>query len=173
MKILKIYTDGRYIPKVKSGATSFIALEVSSEGNRVLTESAKFYEMSKSETEDTYYNTNHKMEIQAILNALNWLRSKGYSKSHRIYVYTDSQNIQLATADWIRKWKKRNWKTAANTAVKNKDMWVKLDKMSNEFTSLFIQWVQGHNGDPWNERADALCKTIMEKQLGHEINIKI
>jgi len=173
MKILKIYTDGRYIPKVKSGATSFIALEVSSEGNRVLTESAKFYDIGPEQRNKTFYNTNHKMEIQAILNALNWLRSKGYSKTHRIYVYTDSQNIQLATSDWIKKWKKRNWKTAAGTPVKNRDMWLKLDGQSSEFTSLYIQWVQGHNGDPWNERADALCKTIMKKNIGHEIDIEI
>ena len=174
MKILKIYTDGRYIPKVKSGATSFIALEVAKEGNRVLTESAKFYTISLEESaNNTYLSSIHKMEVQAILNALNWLRTKGYSKTHRVYVYTDSQNIQLAVASWIEKWKLRNWKTTTGKPVKIKEMWMKLDKQSKEFASLHIQWVQGHQGDPWNERADELCKTIMNKELGYDAEIEV
>tara|TARA_R110000851_G_scaffold78000_4_gene172052 strand:+ start:111 stop:629 length:519 start_codon:yes stop_codon:yes gene_type:complete len=172
MKILKVYTDGRYIPRLKSGATSFIVLEVLPDENKLLTESAKFYQMKEAE-KLTFYNTNHKMEIQAVINSLNWLRSKGLSKSHRIYVYTDSQNIQLAVDDWMEKWKARDWKTSAGNLVKNKKMWEKLDVLSEEFTSLFINWVQGHNGDEWNERADELCRVVMEKQLAHETNVKI
>jgi ribonuclease HI len=172
MKILKVYTDGRYIPRLKSGATSFIVLEVLPEENKLLTESAKFYQMKISD-KVTYYNTNHKMEIQAVINSLNWLRSNGYNKSHRVYVYTDSQNIQLAVDDWMAKWKQRDWMTSAGTMVKNKEMWEKLDVMSDEFESLFINWVQGHNGDKWNERADELCRVVMEDKLGHECNVKI
>jgi ribonuclease HI len=170
MKILKVYTDGRYIPSIQCGASSFIVLEVTPKENKVLTESAKFYQQKQIQSEDPDC---HAMEIQAIINALNWLRSKGYNVKRRVYVYTDSQNIQLAVDDWMSKWRKRDWKTAAGTIVKDRKLWEKLDTMSEEFESLFINWIQGHNGDKWNERADELCRVVMEKKLGHEINVKV
>jgi ribonuclease HI len=53
-------------------------------------------------------------------------------------------------------WKKRGWKTAARTAVKNEDLWRKLDEAIIKHKIEWI-WVKGHSGNEGNERADALA----------------
>jgi ribonuclease HI len=53
-------------------------------------------------------------------------------------------------------WKRRNWHTADGKPVKNQDLWLQLDALSQLHTIRW-KWVRGHAGHPENERADALA----------------
>ena len=58
--------------------------------------------------------------------------------------------------DWMPNWKKRGWKTASKTPVKNEDLWRRLDAaISNH--QIEWTWVKGHSGNVGNERADTLA----------------
>ncbi|MBM3397995.1 MAG: ribonuclease HI, partial [Betaproteobacteria bacterium] len=56
---------------------------------------------------------------------------------------------------------------AAKQPVKNADLWQKLDTVvSSSEHRIDWRWVKGHNGDPGNERADALANQGVDKALG-------
>jgi ribonuclease HI len=95
--------------------------------------------------------TNNRMELMAVIQGLLALR-----KPSRVRVYTDSQYVQKGISEWIHGWKRRGWRTADKKAVKNEDLWRRLDEAAAAH-DVEWHWVKGHAGHPENERADALA----------------
>ncbi|TFW07628.1 ribonuclease HI [Oxalobacteraceae bacterium OM1] len=95
--------------------------------------------------------TNNRMELKAVIEALNAL-----NRPCEVIVHTDSQYVQKGISEWIHGWKARGWKTAAKEPVKNADLWQALDTAQARHT-IDWRWVKGHAGHPGNERADALA----------------
>jgi len=95
--------------------------------------------------------TNNRMELTAVIRALEAL-----TRHSRVRVYTDSQYVQKGISEWIRAWKRRDWKTADRKPVKNVDLWRRLDEL-NASHEVEWRWVKGHAGHPENERADVLA----------------
>ena len=100
--------------------------------------------------------TNNRMELRAVIEALNIL-----NRSCEVIVHTDSQYVQKGISEWIHGWKARGWKTAAREPVKNADLWQALDA-AQEHHQVEWRWVRGHNGHAGNERADALANRGVE-----------
>jgi ribonuclease HI len=98
-----------------------------------------------------YKTTNNRMELQAVIEALQML-----SRPCDVRVYTDSQYVQKGMSEWLDGWKARGWRTADKKAVKNADLWQQLDQLSQQH-HIQWQWVRGHAGHVMNERADALA----------------
>ena len=96
--------------------------------------------------------TNNQMEMQAALEALKYLKDEDVV----IELYTDSNYLRQGITEWIHKWKKNNWKTAAKKPVANRDLWIEISDL-NEKMTVEWNWVKGHAGDPGNERADELA----------------
>jgi ribonuclease HI len=95
--------------------------------------------------------TNNRMELTAVIQALQALRKP----SHAI-VHTDSQYVQKGIQEWLRGWRARGWKTADRKPVKNVDLWQALDAQASRH-QLEWRWVKGHSGHADNDRADALA----------------
>ena len=95
--------------------------------------------------------TNNRMELIAVIRALESL-----TKSCAIEIYTDSQYVKNGIETWIHAWKKNGWKTSDRKPVKNTDLWRRLDALATQHRMQW-RWVRGHDGDPGNERADALA----------------
>lgn len=74
-----------------------------------------------------------------------------------VRVLTDSKYLKRGVRQWLDRWKENGWMTAAQTAVKNDDLWRTLDEVRTGRTITW-KWVRGHNGDRGNERADALAR---------------
>ncbi len=96
--------------------------------------------------------TNNRMELLAVIRALNSLK-----RPVRARVHTDSQYVQKGISEWIHGWKARGWKTAAKEPVKNADLWRELDAAAGRHQVEWL-WVRGHSGHPENERADELAR---------------
>ncbi len=73
-----------------------------------------------------------------------------------VTIFTDSQYLRNGISTWIHAWKARGWKTADHKPVKNIDLWQRLDALVQQHRVTW-QWVKAHNGDPGNEKADALA----------------
>ena len=95
--------------------------------------------------------TNNRMELRAVIEALASLR-----RSCDVTIHTDSQYVRKGITEWIHSWKRRGWRTADGKAVKNAELWQRLDAL-RELHHVDWRWVRGHAGDPGNERADALA----------------
>ncbi|MDP2111936.1 MAG: ribonuclease HI [Thiobacillus sp.] len=95
--------------------------------------------------------TNNRMEMTAVIRALESLK-----RPSAVEVHTDSQYVQKGISEWMAGWKRRNWRTADGKPVKNQDLWLQLDALS-QLHGIEWKWVRGHNGHPENERADELA----------------
>jgi ribonuclease HI len=95
--------------------------------------------------------TNNRMELTAVIEALNAL--KGPSE---VELFTDSEYVRKGITEWIHNWKRRGWQTADKRPVKNSDLWRALDDAARRH-HIQWRWVRGHDGNPGNERADALA----------------
>ena len=95
--------------------------------------------------------TNNRMELTAVIEALNSLK-----RTCDVIVYTDSEYVRKGITEWIHGWKLRGWKTADKKPVKNAELWQRLDALRS-LHRVEWRWVKGHAGDPGNERADALA----------------
>jgi ribonuclease HI len=95
--------------------------------------------------------TNNRMELMAVIQALEALRSPA-----RVILYLDSEYVRNGITSWIHNWKRRGWRTADNKPVKNAELWQRLDAAAGPH-QIDWRWVRGHTGDPGNERADGLA----------------
>jgi ribonuclease HI len=105
--------------------------------------------------------TNNRMELTAVIEALNALKG-----SRNVVLYTDSKYVKDGINSWIDNWKKRGWKTAAKKPVKNQDLWQALDA-AREAHQIEWVWVKGHAGNDGNEQADALANRGIDELLGY------
>jgi ribonuclease HI len=106
--------------------------------------------------------TNNRMELMAVIQALEALK-----RPCAITLYLDSQYVLKGVTEWMAGWKAKGWRTAGKTPVKNVELWQRLDALLKDSGHVVDwRWVRGHNGDPGNERADALANRGVETALG-------
>ena len=99
----------------------------------------------------TLESTNNRMELTAVIKALNALKG-----GRQVILYTDSKYVLDGINSWIDGWKSRGWKTAAKKPVKNQDLWEALDNARGRH-DINWKWVKGHAGNAGNEEADELA----------------
>jgi ribonuclease HI len=90
--------------------------------------------------------TNNQMEMQAAIAALEYLSA--HPQPDSIPLYTDSKYVN---------WKRNNWKTSSKQPVKNQELWQHLDRLNSQHKVQW-NWVEGHSGNPGNERCDAIAR---------------
>ncbi len=106
--------------------------------------------------------TNNRMELLAVIRALESLK-----RPCLVTLYLDSQYVLKGITEWLPGWKAKGWRTASKQPVKNVELWKELDALvSGGGHSIDWRWVRGHDGDPGNERADALANFGVEVALG-------
>lgn len=103
--------------------------------------------------------TNNRMELLAAIMGLEAL-----TRPSAVALTTDSQYVKNGITDWLAKWKKNNWQTAAKRPVKNRDLWLRLDRACQPHR-IEWQWVRGHSGHQQNERADRLANKAIDDFL--------
>lgn len=104
--------------------------------------------------------TNNRMELTAVIESLAALKTPS-----RVTLHLDSEYVRNGITSWIHNWKRRGWRTASNQAVKNVDLWQRLDDLTQAHQIDWC-WVRGHAGDEGNERADALANRGVEEVRG-------
>jgi len=96
--------------------------------------------------------TNNRMELTAAIEALDALK-----RPCRVELHTDSQYVRNGITQWLSLWKARGWRTMSKGAVKNEDLWRRLDEARLRH-EVDWRWVKGHAGHELNERADGLAR---------------
>lgn len=149
MKKIQIYTDGSCLGNPGAGGYAAIL---------------RFAETDKEVSGGFCLTTNNRMEILAVIEALNSLKESCY-----VDLYTDSQYVANAIEKkWLINWKKNGWKTANKKPVKNQDLWLRLDSQLEKH-EVHFHWVKGHAGHMENERCDILAREeAMRPELPHD-----
>ena len=106
--------------------------------------------------------TNNRMELMAVIAALNYINQNREWDGIPAVIHSDSQYvISPITQGWLENWDKNGWRTANKQSVKNQDLWLLLmDKIGERRTTW--KWVKGHSGDLKNERCDQLAREQAE-----------
>ncbi|WP_310621080.1 ribonuclease HI [Flexibacterium corallicola] len=100
--------------------------------------------------------TNNRMELQAAIQALDSLK-----RPCSIDLYTDSSYVKNGITQWMHNWKRKGWRTASNSPVKNADLWQTLDEAAKRHDVAW-HWIKGHAGHEENEKADELARRGMQ-----------
>lgn len=102
----------------------------------------------KELSEGFKYTTNNRMELMAVIVALEHLKNEG---SH-VIVYSDSKYVvDSIEKKWIDGWVKKNFKN-----VKNVDLWLRFLVLYKKHHIKF-KWVKGHADNVENNRCDELA----------------
>ncbi len=135
--MIKIYTDGSCIGNPGNGGWAAIIM---------INEKKTHIKGGKKNT------TNNQMELLAPIKALSKI-----PKGSKVQIFTDSKYVKSGITEWIYNWKKNGWKTANNQPVKNKELWIALDELSNEF-EIKWSWVKAHSTDEFNNEVDLIAR---------------
>tara|TARA_B100000767_G_scaffold273290_1_gene303013 strand:+ start:1211 stop:1639 length:429 start_codon:yes stop_codon:yes gene_type:complete len=95
--------------------------------------------------------TNNRMELMAPIMALKKIKSKS-----DVVIFTDSTYVKNGITEWIKKWEKNGWISSNKKAVKNKDLWIKLNVLCQKNEVLW-KWIKGHSNNKYNNLADELA----------------
>jgi ribonuclease HI len=96
--------------------------------------------------------TNNRMEMMAVIRGVEALK-----RDCEVDIHTDSTYVMKGMTEWLEGWKKRGWRTASRKAVKNVDLWQRLEQVLDGHKVNWY-WVKGHSGVAGNELADELAR---------------
>ncbi len=98
--------------------------------------------------------TNNRMELLAVIVALESLTKSTIP----VTVYSDSQYvINAVQKGWLKNWIATDFKGGK----KNKDLWLRYQKIASRFRVQFV-WVKGHASNPYNNRCDELATSAAD-----------
>ena len=135
--MIKIYTDGSCLENPGNGGWAAIIID---DGKKTQIKG------SKTNT------TNNQMELLAPIEAL-----KKIPKGSKVQIFTDSKYVKSGITMWIHNWKKNGWKTSNKQKVKNKELWIELDLLNNQY-DIEWTWVKAHSSDKLNNEVDLIAK---------------
>ena len=104
--------------------------------------------------------TNQRMELMGVIQSLGFLGS-----GRRVEIHSDSAYVINCFRDkWYERWRRNGWTNSQRKPVENRDLW---EALLGLVTKHDVSWhkVAGHSGDPLNDRADALARAAIPRQL--------
>ncbi len=115
----------------------------------------------KKEYSEAFLNTtNNKMELTAVIKALQMLK-----EPCKIKIHSDSAYIVDAfNKGWIEAWRQSGWKRGKNEELKNRELWQLLYILVKKHDVEFIK-VKGHSDDELNNRCDEILNIAMDNTL--------
>lgn len=139
--MIKVYTDGSCLGNPGNGGWAFVVIN-----EKDISYRAGFERNT----------TNNQMELMAAIKAIEFL-----DKYNDINLNTDSNYVRQGITNWILNWKRNNWKTSTKKAVKNRELWERLDNL-NVSKNIIWSWVKAHNVDEFNNQVDQLARQAAE-----------
>ena len=137
MKKVELYTDGACSGNPGRGGFGIVL---------------KYKETEKTVSKGYKFTTNNRMELTAVIEALDALK-----EPRRATLTTDSTYVcDAINKGWVYSWKKNGWKKSDKKPALNVDLWEKLLNLLDNHKVTFC-WVKGHNGHKYNERCDKLA----------------
>ncbi len=130
---IEIYTDGAALNNPGAGGYGIVMM----------------WRKHRKEIAEGYkFTTNNRMELLAVIVALETLKSEG----SEVTIYSDSRYVVDAIEKkWIYAWRKKGY-----TKIKNPDLWKRFMEIYPKHIVKMV-WVKGHAGITENERCDFLA----------------
>ena len=131
--VIRIYTDGAASGNPGPGGFGIVLL---------------FGNKKKELSHGFRLTTNNRMELLAVIVALESLKSEAYP----VLVYSDSKYVtEAVNQGWVFAWEKKQFHNKANV-----DLWMRFLPIYRKHKPKFI-WVKGHADNLHNNRCDELA----------------
>lgn len=105
------------------------------------------------------HTTNNVMELTALLQALTHV-----APHESLLLRIDSQYVINTVTKWAPGWKRKGWKKADGSPVKNRELVeALLDAYQSRTAPTKVVWVKGHDGDAANELCDHLARSQAQR----------
>lgn len=140
-----IYTDGSCLGNPGNGG--YAALLFAKKGEYTFKKVISGYEAN---------STNNRMELTAAIEALKALRVPC-----DVEIFTDSEYLMRSYSN-LPLWSKQGWHNTAGP-VKNKDLWMKLQRECKKHHMVSFKKVSAHSGNRYNEECDTISKKEAKK----------
>ncbi len=102
--------------------------------------------------------TNNRMELLAVINALDALKEPCEAE-----IYSDSAYVVNAVEKgWLYGWKRNGWRNSSKDEVKNIDLWERLITQLSAHHISFVK-VKGHADNDLNNRCDKIAREEAQK----------
>lgn len=137
LKKVSIFTDGSCLGNPGPGGIGILI---------------NYKNIEKEISQGYYFTTNNRMELRAVIIALNSL-----TEPCSVKLYSDSKYVKNGITKWIMKWKQNNWYNSQKKAVQNQDLWIALEQAVTRHQIEWC-WIKGHSGHRENEICDRLAK---------------
>ncbi|MGE0673368.1 MAG: ribonuclease H [Methylibium sp.] len=82
-----------------------------------------------------------------------------------VELVSDSQYVLKGLSEWRTGWERKGYRNSKGEPVANLSLWKQLFALADA-RKVSTRWVRGHNGDPLNERADALANKALALKSG-------
>lgn len=140
---IRLWTDGSCKPTNPGpGTCAFVVVEA----EQMIYEHGDHYR----------YTTNNRMELMAMLNAIQYITEN--TTEEQVVIYTDSQYVHNGITQYRYKQKARGW-----ADMKNADLWMQISDAADACPRIQYMWTKGHAGSKWNEYTDQLCHRSYSK----------
>lgn len=110
-----------------------------------------------------FNTTNNRMEMSAIIYAINIAKILNKNDKREIIIYSDSSYCVETINKWMYSWVVKDWKKADKKTPENIDLVQELYKLMQFERAIKVKKIKGHNGHEFNERADELATRATEK----------
>lgn len=153
---LTIFTDGSSYSNPRVGGTGFVFVWIKANGDA---------ETYKYQTIGYRNATNQQMELQACIEALNFVNSKGsaslldFTRFSKIIVRTDARYIvdNYVSAHY---WQRQKWFNNEGRPIANAELWKLLLQQTKKAPKrVYFEWVKGHSKSEYNKQADKLARS--------------
>jgi len=151
--IIESYTDGSCHTKLKIGAWAAII----------------FIDSKEIVLKNTELNTtNQRMELLAVLNVLDYLKTNHFDKT-TIIIYTDSQYV-VGIEGRMDRFKLQDYKTKKGEAIRNEDLVRELVRFIEIMNINFVK-VKAHQKETetknYNRVVDKLCRKMVREYVSN------
>lgn len=109
--------------------------------------------------------TNNRMEIMALLQALNYLLETKQADTDILVIMDSKYVLDAIQKGWLNGWKKRGWRRAGDKPLANSELWKIIDSELRQFTKLSFKWVKGHATTAGNNLVDDLLNQTMDQMV--------
>lgn len=150
---VRMYTDGACSGNPGPGGWAALLLIKSERGRETITPKG-----------GEKHTTNNRMELTAVIEGLRFIKKNLQAKELTVTVVADSSYV-INGVEWSKAWVKRNWLSAKEEPIQNRDLWEQFIELNNEMEVKFEK-VKGHSGNRFNEHVDKMAVSERDRYKG-------